>query len=468
MLKSMRSRMTLRFVLLLIPFLVGTSYMVVMISSQAAETEARKAVDLLKDRAMARIKSKDGKLLPDWKIQLEQLSEGATFRQAQAGILVRDRTQEVVYASGVNKPPAFLWQPREKWPKDVFEKYRASRDRFQQYSITVIEKRKQIDTTLPTTLTGLSFIVIGAAAVGTWFMVGRVLSPIRGLAHQAESSSAEHLTAKLEAPSGDAEMVDLVDTLNDLLGRVYQEAELKGQFYAAASHELRTPLQALSGHLELALSRQRSAEEYEAVVRESYGQTRRLISLTQSLLFLHQIEGRTNPAPQTVNLSEACENSLEMTYSQMVKRGLKVEESLTPNLYIEAIPSHAEVLARNLIENASKYTPEGGTVSIKLEQRNEEIVLEVINEFPTEIKIATQNIFQPFYRDDTSRNSKTGGNGLGLAICKAITVANGWEVNLIQSEGKIAATVNFGLVESKREPKKRKKSTAQGSKSASV
>jgi len=466
MLKSMRSRMTMRFVLLLIPFLVGTSYMVVMISSQAAEADARKAVDLLKDRAVARIKTKSGRLAPDWKIQLEQLAEGASFRQAQAGIMVRDRNQEVLYASGVNKPPSFLWEPREKWPKDAFDKFRASRDRVGPYSLSVIEKRKPIDSTLPTTLTGLSFIVIIAAAVGTWFMVGRVLSPIRRLAHQAETSSAAHLTAKLEPSSQDAEMVDLVDTLNGLLDRVYQEVELKGQFYAAASHELRTPLQALSGHLELALSRQRTAEEYEAVVKESYTQARRLISLTQSLLFLHQIEGRTNPAPQTVNLSEACENSLEMTYSQMMKRNLKVEESLATGFYIEAIPSHAEVLARNLIENAAKYTTEGGTVKICLEQRGDDIVLEVVNDFPSEIKIATQNIFQPFYRDDTSRNSKTGGNGLGLAICKAITVANGWEVELTQVDSTITATVNFGPVEEKREVKKTKKGATVISKPA--
>ena len=469
MLKSMRSRMTLRFVLLLIPFLLGSSYMVVMLSSKAVEDEARKSVDALKDRAVARIKNPNGELKPDWKDQLEQLVEGSTaFRQAQAGILGRDRAQNVVYSSAVNKPPAFLWEPREKWPKDVFDKYRASRDRVKQYSITVIEKRKPVDNTLPTTLGVLVSSVVLAVGFGTWFMVGRVLSPIRQLARQAGTASAEHLTAKLEIPSGDSEMVDLVDTLNGLLDRVYQEAELKGRFYAAASHELRTPLQALSGHLELSLSRPRSAEEYEAVVKESYTQTRRLISLTQSLLFLHQIDSRTNATESPVNLSEACESALEMMHSQMMKRHLVLEESMTQNLYIEAIPSHAEVLARNLIENASKYASEGGTIKILLHVVNDNIILEVVNDFPENVKIATENIFQPFYRDDTSRNSKTGGNGLGLAICRAIAVANGWEVGITQEAGKIRATVNFGLVEAKRDAKTKKKSTMNLSKPAVV
>ena len=99
---------------------------------------------------------------------------------------------------------------------------------------------------------------------------------------------------------------------------------------------------------------------------------------------------------------------------------------------------------------------------------NDNIILEVENDFPENVKIATENIFQPFYRDDTSRNSKTGGNGLGLAICRAIAVANGWEVGITQEAGKIRATVNFGLVEAKRDAKTKKKSAMNLSKPAVV
>jgi signal transduction histidine kinase len=318
------------------------------------------------------------------------------------------------------------------------------------------------------TLAGLSLIVIGAAAVGTWLMAGRVLLPIRQLARQTSNASAQHMTVRLETPSKDAEMTDLVDTLNGLLDRVYQEAELKGRFYAAASHELRTPLQALSGHLELSLSRKRSAEEYEEVVKESYIQARRLISLTQSLLFLHQVDSRTDANQETVNLTDACESALEMTHSQMMKRNLKLEESIQSNIQVLAVPSHAEVLARNLIENASKYATEGGVIGIALKTVDGEVVLEVENDFPDSIKIATQNIFQPFYRDDTSRNSKTGGNGLGLAICRAITVANGWEVEITQDGGKIRAIVNFGSAEQKKDPKGKKKAAPSISRPATA
>ncbi len=471
MLKSMRSRMTLQFVLLLIPFLIGTSYMVVMISTGAADREARKSFDLLKDRAMAQMKAPDGSLNPDWILKLDQLVEGTTFRQNQVGIVVRDRSDTVKYVSSINRPPDFMLMPPEKRPdnmRDLFQKWRISGDRFKQFRVAIVAKRKPIDSTLPATLAGLSAVIIGAAAFGTWFMVGRVLSPIRQLARQTSVASADHLTVRLETPSKDAEMIDLVDTLNGLLDRVYQEAELKGRFYAAASHELRTPLQALSGHLELSLSRKRTAEEYEAVVKESYVQARRLISLTQSLLFLHQIDSRTNANQESVNLSDACESALEMMYSQMQNRRLKLEESIQPNIDIQAVPSHAEVLARNLIENASKYATEGGLISIKLYSLDDHVVLEVANEFSQDIKINTDNIFQPFYRDDTSRNSKTGGNGLGLAICRAITTANGWEVGLVQRDGMISATVNFGPSETQLGAKNRKKPSGMVTKPATA
>jgi len=352
-----------------------------------------------------------------------------------------------------------------KQKQEIKDKWRASVGRSiqnvdgdpHQFRVVVIEPRKAVNAGLPTAMFGLSVIVISAVGVGAWFMVGRVLSPIQSLARQTSEASADHLSVRLESPSKDAEMRDLVETLNGLLDRVYETAEMKGRFYAAASHELRTPLQALSGHLELASSRKRTAEEYEAVVKESYTQTRRLISLVQGLLFLHQVDSHTHSSQGPVNLSESCENALEMMTSLMVSRDLHLKESFEQNIQIHAVPSHAEVLARNLIENAVKYATEGGELEVTLKTVNNQIVLEVVNDYPDSIKIATENVFEPFYRDDTSRNSKTGGNGLGLAICRAVSVANGWDVKLHQEGGKIRATVNFGSKEPEKETKVKKK-----------
>src|SRR5207302_7423918 len=121
------------------------------------------------------------------------------------------------------------------------------------------------------------FAVLGVAG-GAWLLVGQTLSPIHRLAVQASAASVEKMQVRLKAPSRDAEVVDLVDTLNGLLSRLAETAAVKGRFYAAASHELRTPLQALSGHLEVALSRGRTAEEYETFLQEASKQAGRLTS----------------------------------------------------------------------------------------------------------------------------------------------------------------------------------------------
>lgn len=459
MLKSMRSRMTVWFVVLLIPFLLVTSYFLLTVTRAAAENDAQKALDKLKDKAVLVMKD------PEWKAKkLEMLAESSPFRNQQVGIIVRDLHRQVVYTTEPNKPPLDL----DKRSKEERDRWRASFERVGDLRLILLQPKRPVNRTLPNLMFFLSVIVIGAVGTGAWFMVGGVLSPLKSLSKQAAHASAEHLSARLESPSKDAEMRDLVDTLNGLLDRVYETAEIKGRFYAAASHELRTPLQALSGHLELANSRKRTAEEYEAVVKESYNQTRRLIALVQGLLFLHQIDTRTNSPQEPVNLSESCESALELMYSLLMSRNLRLKESFTPNIQIEAVPSHAEVLARNLIENAVKYATEGGEISITLKVENGQILLEVENDFPENVKIATENVFEPFYRDDTSRNSKTGGNGLGLAICRAVSSANGWAVRLDQEGGKIRASVNFGLMEPQKDAKPKKKPSAGATRPATA
>jgi len=448
MLKSMRSRMTIWFVVLLIPFLLVTSYFLLTVTRAATENDAQQALDKLKPLAVRAMSS------PDWKFGgLERVAVGKSYQDLKVGIMVRNLHRDIIYRAPMNAPPVDI----DKKPREERDKYRFSGQTVGDYRVVLVELKNPSTGTLPKVMFGLSVLVIGAVGGGAWFMVGGVLSPLRKLSKQASQASADHLSVRLESPSKDAEMCDLVDTLNGLLDRVYETAEIKGRFYAAASHELRTPLQALSGHLELASSRKRTAEEYEAVVKESYIQTRRLIALVQGLLFLHQIDSRSNSPKEPVNLSESCENALELMYPLLKSRNLQLNESFAKNIQIEAVQSHAEVLARNLIENAVKYGTEGGEISITLRESEGKILLEVVNDYPEAIKIATDNVFEAFYRDDTSRNSKTGGNGLGLAICRAISAANGWEVELHQESGKIRATVNFGSVEPPKDAKSKKK-----------
>ena len=287
----------------------------------------------------------------------------------------------------------------------------------------------------------LGSVVLVAVTLGAWLLVGQALSPLLRLAQQANAATTDSLRVRLIPSSRDTEIVALVNTLNGLLSRVSDAAAARGRFYAAASHELRTPLQALSGHLELALTRPREAQEYQGVIQEAHTQSRRLISLTQDLLLLNQLDSAPVPAPAEVEVGEMCDRALSLLAPRIAERGLILQADWKEPLTIFAPPHHLEMLIRNLLENAVKYAKTGGIV--RAAPQADTRTLEIFNACDPIPQWDEKKLFEPFYRLDESRNSKTGGNGLGLAICKAIADANGWRISLEQIEGGVLVRVIF-------------------------
>ena len=294
-------------------------------------------------------------------------------------------------------------------------------------------------------LLSLSLFASVVAAAGAWLLVGRTLSPIRLLSRQARSASTDHLQFQLRAPSQDAEIIELVATLNALLARLSEAAAAKGRFYTAASHELRTPLQALSGHLELGLDNTKTIGEYRAVIEEAHQQSRRLTSLVRALLLLNQLESAPSPPlKEPANLTEICERTLSCFSPLIEQRGLRVHTQLLPDAVIQAPPTHAEMLIRNLVENAVKYASPGSVVRVELAISSMSLKLVIYNACVVRPGLNPEQLFEPFTRPDASRNSHTGGNGLGLAICRAITVANGWQLSWCEQATGIVVVVTFG------------------------
>jgi len=289
-------------------------------------------------------------------------------------------------------------------------------------------------------LLGLSVVVVLLSSVAAWFLVGRTLAPIDNLARQAQAASAESLQVRLGAPSPDTEITRLVDTLNDLLARLERTAAARGRFYAAASHELRTPLQALTGHLEVALSRRRTAHDYEVALDEGRAQAERLTTLVQDLLLLNQLDANTSRPPGVLlDLADICENELAHLRPEAATRGLIIELTLPERCELTAPWHHIEMLVRNLLENAVKYATLGGEVHITLKPGR----LKVYNDCAPIEGWDADKYFEPFFRPDASRNSQTGGNGLGLAICKAICDSDGWDIDLRPEKDGMSATVTF-------------------------
>lgn len=338
----------------------------------------------------------------------------------------------------------------------------------------------------------LSLAILAFATWGARAVVDHTLSPIDRLCQQASAASGDDVRVRLSPPSEDAEIVRLVDTLNGLLESQWQAAAARARFYAAASHELRTPLQALSGHLELALNRQRSRDEYVRALQEAHTQTQRLVSLVRALLLLNRLDSVHHPQQEPVDLMGVLQASVELYAPLMQKRGVRLQTAVhhhvqgsppqgaqsapshrraadsgesarswpshggeaqvdaqplgevSAHVQVLAVPTHAEMLVRNLVENAAKFTTSGGTVTIQLNVDPESVRLRITNECQRPPDWDENKPPEPFYRSDASRSAGTGGNGLGLAVCQSVARVNGWRLLLRRREGAAEAEVAFG------------------------
>ena len=294
-------------------------------------------------------------------------------------------------------------------------------------------------------LWALGALIVTATTIAAWLIVGKTLSPLDHLAAQAQNASIEGLAVRLRAPSTDAEMLHLTRTLNSLLERLEREAQGRGRFYAAASHELRTPIQALLGEVEVTLTRPRSGPFYREALGQIHDETKRLKCLVQDLLQLNALEMRqVQTACEPLDLRQYMENALMRQCESIEARGLHLETRLE-EVEIAAPPAHIEMLLRNLLENAVKYATPDSVLRLETDAGKDGAQLRVWNACELPAGADLSGWFEPFYRPDESRNSQTGGNGLGLSIVAALARANGWKVELQAHDAGVTAQVWFPL-----------------------
>lgn len=428
-------RVTLAFVAIVGVIMICVLFTIATLADHSVENQ-------LRDMA-SRINAETKPLLkqPDWRSRLDQFAHQPSLQDRGIGLIIFD----TVHRKRLWQSSAHLPQPgaRSRAYRMVPGGNPRSGEPLSAVLFIPTKEYQDFQSQRRTEFVGIILLTMVLVALGAFLLVGKTLSPIASLSSQAATASTDNLQIALTAPSQDAEIVDLVTTLNGLLGRIAQTSAAKGRFYAAASHELRTPLQALSGHLELALTRQRTAEEYEKVIGEAHHQAVRLIELVQDLLLLHQLDTSLPRDHEAVDLASAFHSAMEALEPLVELRNLTVDWDQTDAGEIHSIHSHAHILVRNILENAAKYADVGSHIQVALRRDQGAIVFEVVNRCAAAKALNVDKLFEPFYRPDVSRNSKTGGNGLGLAICRAIANANGWKIDMKPTDDTVAVTVVF-------------------------
>jgi heavy metal sensor kinase len=301
---------------------------------------------------------------------------------------------------------------------------------------TPLTEMHQSVRTLRTVLLGVFPVLLALAGFGAWWLAGRALAQVDQVTQSVRSLTAKSLDRRLRPLLVKDEVGRLVDTFNDMIGRLESSFEMARRFSADASHELRTPLTVLRGELELALRSPRTAEEYRDVLASCLEEAAKLSQIIDDLLFLSRAE-RLPRASEEVDLNEVATEVVASLMPLARERGLYLRLNLDPSGAV-AVPGDEGQLRRmlrNLVENAIFYTPEGG-VSISVGSADAEALLTVED---SGVGIAEEHhgrVFSRFYRVDYARSRAPGSSGLGLSIVKQVAEAHGGAVELRSAPGK--------------------------------
>jgi heavy metal sensor kinase len=283
---------------------------------------------------------------------------------------------------------------------------------------------------------GIPFAV-GLAIAGGYFLAGRVLFPVGAMADKAREITAESLAERLPVDNADDEFGRLATVFNETLARLQDAFERLRRFTADASHELRTPLTAMRSVGEVALRSPRDANAYRDVIGSMLEEVDRLTRLVESLLTLTRADsGKIQLAPETLDLGVLAGSVIDQL--RVLADEKQQELALRSPTPVHAVADAALLrqALMNLIHNAIKYTPNGGTTGVELSTASRHAVIEVRDTGPG---IATEHrdrIFDRFYRVDASRSREDGGVGLGLAIARWAIEANGGRIELASDVGR--------------------------------
>lgn len=208
------------------------------------------------------------------------------------------------------------------------------------------------------------------------------------------------------------------------------------RFVSDASHELRTPLTAIQTANEVALRRKKlTLKEAKAILEDNLDDVQRLQRLTNMLLQVAADEMHLSLEP--VAAKQLAKQALSSNLRDAKAKKVTIKQSIDPKLLVEADPDAAAQALTALVENAVKYSPEGGVVSVAASRRRGNIVIQVIDNGPGIARVDQKRIFERLYRTDQARQREgAGGYGLGLEIAQNIARHHGGSIELRSSLGK--------------------------------
>ncbi|MCD8160043.1 MAG: HAMP domain-containing histidine kinase [Clostridiales bacterium] len=256
-------------------------------------------------------------------------------------------------------------------------------------------------------------------------------SDLQQLARRLDDINVESLSSRIRPPvSQAASLTALTAAINGMLERLDTAYQAEARFVSDASHELRTPIAVIQGYADLL---DRWGKDDPAVRQEAVDAIRKeaenMSNLVQQLLFLARGDNETQVVePERFCLSDLAEDIFRET--ALLEPGQTLESDLAPQVYVLADVGLIRQAVRILVDNACKYTPQSGSVTLSLTAREGYALLTVADTGPGIPPEEQERVFERFYRSEQSRSRATGGTGLGLPIARWIARRHGGDILL--------------------------------------
>jgi two-component system heavy metal sensor histidine kinase CusS len=282
-------------------------------------------------------------------------------------------------------------------------------------------------------LAGLLALAIAAAAVIATSVTRRGLRPLSEMTESLKKIGPTQLNERLGPDGWPLELQPMARAFDSMLNRLEDSFIRLSQFSADLAHELRTPVANILGEAEVSLTRERSPAEYRETLESSVAECRRLSGLIDNLLFLARAESTDRQIHQS--RFDACEAIEKIAaYYQTAAEERHIKITCEGEAELEADPLLFGRALSNLVENALRFTPDGGEIVITVATHPRQVAVSVRD---SGVGIGPEHlprVFDRFYRIDSTRSS--GGTGLGLALVKSITDLHGGSATIASQENR--------------------------------
>jgi heavy metal sensor kinase len=284
-------------------------------------------------------------------------------------------------------------------------------------------------------------IVLLLSGLGGYFLATRALQPIDQITNTAQEITASDLSRRLDYQGPEDEVGQLARTFDQMLERLQAAFVREHRFTSDAAHELRTPLTALKGRLGVTLSKRRQPSVYIETLQEMEEQVDRLIHLSNDLLFMARLDqNEFRESARYIDLNEMIEAVIDQVRPLAEAKSIRLEVAISGGLGIRGQLDLLIRLFLNLLDNAIKYSPVGGEVTIRAYRTAGGIQISVHDTGPGIASEHLPHLFERFYRVEGDRarfwgEDGQGGAGLGLAIAYEIARSQGGKLSVESKVG---------------------------------